>query len=168
MLINGGGQTVSSTMTRHALNQDWARSYWRRSLLSPGSWWRAVSGRTQYRLLARVLGRQLRTLLGPSKEVTSAADVVASQIRLLVDRGVRLLFVCSEGDHAITLHQLWLRRHRDTVARSGRFALEVIPNTDHTFTFLRNQRDLLEVVSGWAAGGEWTDQRSAVETVLNQ
>jgi len=151
VMINGGGQFVSGELNQYVLNKSWASDYWRRSAFRPSAWWRAVTGRIQYRHLARVLGRQIKGLFGPSPEAASAAASFGEEIHGLADRGVHLLWVYSEGDHAMRLQKVMLGPHLEALEESGRFEVEVIADTDHTFTFLRNQRALLTVINDWAA-----------------
>lgn len=154
VMINGVGMTVSPEVYQHSMNTDWARRYWKSSLFSPRSWWRALTGRSHYKLLVAVMGRQMKSLVRPPAEMASAADLFTERTRSLVERGVRLLFVHSDGDHSQTLQKNLMGGRTEDLQRSGRFQLEIIRDTDHTFTFLRNQRDLLRVIERWVDSDE--------------
>jgi len=157
VMINGRDLDPDTEWKQYVLNQGWARQYWKKSLFRADSWKRALSGRIDYKLLASVIGTQLRNRLRRETRVDRVSSGVGGELRALVQKHVRVLCVQSEGDHAVDyLNALGKKLLRD-LSESGRFQSELIAQTDHTFTLREAQSDLLSVIERWYTG-QWTNQ----------
>ncbi len=149
VLINAQAFYDEQEWNRHVFNQRWANEYWTQSLFRWDSWRRALTGRIQYKRLLGVLGRRAKNLVWKDKTVRTTSDRLRRDIRALLDREVRLSMIYSEGDRG--LEYLNLAYKKDAAARlveSG-VAVTLIPNADHTFTLLRDQRRLIEAIERW-------------------
>lgn len=156
-LINTRGYEASAEWNQQVMNRGWARDYWKKSLFRPTSWWRALTGRIQYRRLGTVIARQLRERFGrSSEELQAQSDELAGMVTGLVERGTELLFVHSEGDHAKDFFDVILAKHMDALRASGRFESCTVERTDHTFTLLVAQERLIEAVDGWYGARDWS------------
>ena len=83
------------------------------------------------------------------KKVTVAENQVIADLRALFDRGCSLFFVFSEGTGVLEYFRLKLD---DAIHKlnPGKWSVEIIRETDHTFTLLRHQEQLLQAVGRWA------------------
>jgi hypothetical protein len=122
-----------------------ASYYWSRARGDGKSWYRFLTGKSDYRKLIRAIQYRVRRRLAPPKIVREASPLEAG-LQRLAQRSVQLAFLCSEGDPLLddlrdaggpTLEQL---------CASGKTTLEIIPRSDHTFSSRDDQRRLLEVV----------------------
>ena len=150
VMINARGYDSSPQWNRHVINKNLAREYWTQSLFRPGSWWRALTGRIQYRRLVSIIIRQIKSTLLPGRAVTSKARELSSQMHRLVARGCRMLLVYSEDDYGLDYLRVILGADSETTWASGAVTQEVIPRTDHVFTLLCHQDRLFQVVEDWA------------------
>lgn len=134
---------------------------YRRKILDPRSWWRLLRGRSE------VLGTlRERRAEGAAPATTPAPAVPARepaldsivpsreefvrQVRTLVDRGAGLCFVYSSESPAYFNYLSLLRRELGPARAAGRVRLRVLKRTDHTFTPLAVQEDLMKTVCDWA------------------
>jgi pimeloyl-ACP methyl ester carboxylesterase len=127
-----------------------ARSVWKSALFNPQKWWRVLTGRTDYRDVARVLLFTLRSKVARKKRVVSGPSLYAENLRLAVGRAVRLLLVFSDGDTGLDYIHAVLGAELQQLRSSGKAAFHVIPRSDHMFTSLRYQDTLLTLVREWA------------------
>ena len=131
---------------------------WLRRIARLRRGWDYVSGRRDWRVKVRSLlaGANGGT---PSPEAGEAEDpgrlfppkdVVAAQLRDLIARGARLLFVYTAI--GMSEHYNYAGQLADAfpfLRGSAQAQVEFMKGTDHTFTLLRHQEALLGVVEGW-------------------
>jgi len=80
-------------------------------------------------------------------------------LRQLVDSGVPLALIHSEGDEGLDYMYLALGNELRQWTREEKVQLLVIPGANHTFTLLENQQDLLDSMRDWMK-----KRRQGVET----
>ena len=110
VMINPQGFDLNPEWNGYIASRGDARRYWKRSLFSAASWWHALTGRVDYRRLVSVLWRQAS---GPGRArevVSSIVTRVGAELQKLMDREVRTLLVCSEGDDGIEYMNVILQR----------------------------------------------------------
>lgn len=149
VMVNPAGGSVEQ-VEHHVQNEGWARRYWTISLLDPSAWWRALSGRIEYRRLLRVLGAQLLgRLRRPAQldgQIRQMADVLAKVAR----RGTKLMVIFSANDSTRTGALQVLEHPSLAQLRSdGSIRHTTIDGSDHTFSLHCNQAQLLAVIGGW-------------------
>jgi pimeloyl-ACP methyl ester carboxylesterase len=152
LMINPWGFDQSTEWNEYVANRGRARKYWTRSLLSPASWMRALTGRIDYRRLFNVLWRQAASTVAPAPVVKSVATRASADLDRLIGRGVRVLLICSEGDEGIDYMNIILGREVRRIPSTAAFAAEVLPGADHSLTLLGSQRRVVEIAREWAAG----------------
>lgn len=150
--INGQVYEDNPQWNLHVYNKGWARWYWKHSLFSPKSWWRALTGKIHYRRLLGVLLLQTKNKVKPPEAVTQVAGKLTAAIRGLIERDVRLLMIYSEGDRGLDYFRMIMDSDRESILSNGAVRCEVIKGSDHTFTLLRSQQPLFDIVAKWAAG----------------
>jgi len=148
-VINGGGQGYSSDWESYEYVRGEARNYFKRSLFSLDSWWRALTGRIRYRRLLVILLQRLRNRLAPSKAVAEASHQAATDIKELVARGVRVLWLQSQGDFSQDYFDTMFGGDTARLLKAGSVRLETIAFTDHTLTDRSSQTRVLELIGDW-------------------
>ena len=150
VMINPQGFDLNPEWNSYIAGRGDARRYWTRSLFSAASWWNALTGRVDYQRLAGVLWRQAS---GPGRVrdvVSSVATRVGAELQKLMDREVRTLLVCSEGDDGIEYMNVILQRDVRTMTSASHLTVEILAGADHSLTLLGSQRQVVDVVRGWA------------------
>ena len=154
VMINPQGFDLNPEWNGYIASRGDARRYWRRSLFSATSWWHALTGRVDYRRLVSVLWRQAS---GPGRArevVSSIVTRVGAELQKLMDREVRTLLVCSEGDDGIEYMNVILQRDVRTMTSAAHLTVEILPGADHSLTLLDSQRRVVDVVRNWAGSFE--------------
>jgi hypothetical protein len=128
------------------------RYYWQVARHHAGSWWKALRGQADYRSILRVLGGQCRSLFVPPPQVASGAQHITADMRRLLERGVHMLLVYAESEPSLDYLHLMLGEAQPAWHANGRWRLEVMQQTDHTFTPLRAQVHLLRLLGEWLPG----------------
>jgi pimeloyl-ACP methyl ester carboxylesterase len=116
------------------------------ALFSFKSWSKVVSGTADYRQIARTLWFETKRRFPSRKNLPREATQFEAKLRRLVDAGVRLTFLCSEGDPRLEDLREAGGDGLKQLSASGRIALEIIPRSDHTFSSLHDQEQLLKVI----------------------
>lgn len=148
LLINPQGFVSSAEWNAYIVSKAQARRYWRQKLLSAGSWRKALTGKSHYGFLVRVMKRRASALVTRHEAVTQVASGLAAQFGTLEARRVRLLLVCSEGDLGLEYLQTILGRG---FARRGSMATLMLPPGDHSLTMAVSRREFTTGVVRWAS-----------------
>jgi alpha-beta hydrolase superfamily lysophospholipase len=154
VMINPQGFDLNPEWNDYVVNRGDARRYWTRSLFSMSSWWHALTGRVDYRRLINVLWRQVAGPGRAREAVSSVVTRVGADLQKLMDRGVRTLLVCSEGDDGIEYMNVILQRDVRSLASASHLNVEILAGADHSLTLLGSQRRVVDVVRVWAASFE--------------
>ncbi|HKC11776.1 MAG TPA: hypothetical protein VKI41_07060 [Vicinamibacteria bacterium] len=128
---------------------------YRHKVLSPRSWWRLLSGRSE------VLGtiKERRTEMRAQEAAPPTVETIVPepeelvrQVRGLLDRGTELCFVYSAESPAYFNYRSLLQRGLREHIAAGRVCLRVLKQTDHVFTPLAAQESLVTGIRDWAVG----------------
>jgi hypothetical protein len=87
--------------------------------------------------------------VSPPKEATSVNRLMQAQILEILERGVQLMFVLSEGGHARDFFNVLMGGKIAELESTGRFHHVTLERCDHTMTLLANQHDLIRAVRTW-------------------
>jgi pimeloyl-ACP methyl ester carboxylesterase len=135
---------------QHRRNMDF---YWRFAFFNPRSWLRVLSGKSNYWGILKTLAYNVKRILFNEKRLDVEKDAMASTARdglhSMLRRGVHLLVVYSEWDLGFYGFQAVFKDDLKQSASAGQLTLKVISKTDHTFTQLRAQRQLFQVLEDW-------------------
>ncbi len=163
LLINlEGGSNEWADYDREKKQARFYGAYFRDRLRDPASWRKLLSGRANPVNIVRTLwGSQvrdrLRTLLFRSRR-TSSAEAAAlppamaqarGELDSLLARGVKVLFIHSEGGTGLEFVRVTLGDHLERAIASGAAQLDILPQSDHTFTVRRSQAQLTETIVTW-------------------
>lgn len=122
----------------------WAHRYWTKSLFSVSAWINFFTGRIKYRRLFATLGMQLtKGIAGPNKQAHEAAENVKNEIKNLMVRKTRLLFLLSDKDFSVGQLDLLFGNEQDRIEKS------VIPGADHLFSRVSDQQKVIEIICRW-------------------
>ena len=144
ILANTGGDDGSAQVdTRPA-----ARLYLEKSLWNLSAWKNFFTGKVKYGVLFYVLWSALVKKLKPASNApTSIKELIRSRVEPLNRQGTSILSVMS--DRHAQIYELYQQDYDDL--RSEQLQILVYPNTDHLFTSLSVQRDLIDQICRWSA-----------------
>jgi pimeloyl-ACP methyl ester carboxylesterase len=142
-------ETISESTVAYVIDRKIARSYLHEKLFHAQSWLKFLTGAADYKKILRVLSSQISGALAPGKKIVAKENPVLGDLRVLFERGVNLIFVYSEGTGVLEYFQLKLESALRKI-NAERWRIEVVRRTDHTFTLLRHQEELLQIVGAWA------------------
>ena len=142
-------ETISASTVSYVIDRKIARSYLHSKIFHVQSWLKILTGEADYGKILRMLYSQISSASFARKKVTVAENQVIADLRALFDRGCSLFFVFSEGTGVLEYFRLKLD---DAIHKlnPGKWRVEIIRETDHTFTLLRHQEQLLQAVGRWA------------------
>jgi alpha-beta hydrolase superfamily lysophospholipase len=150
VMINPQGFDLSPEWNNYVINRGDARRYWTQSLFSATSWWKAITGRMDYKRLVGVLWRQVSGAGAAKQIVSSVVSRVGADLEKLMRREVRTLLVCSEGDDGIEYMNVILQQDVRAMTSAAHLSVEILPGADHSLTLLDGQRRVVDVIREWA------------------
>jgi len=150
VLVNGGLAEFGDTtgFWKHAADRSRFRDV-RSRLMSPRSLWRALTARSDYGRILESLSSLVRSRPGRHEWQAVGAGWF-SELHSLMDRGIRIQMVSSEGSPTWEALRLTMSHSPAVLNGSPNLSIEMIPKTDHSFTLLWAQDRLIELVSNWA------------------
>lgn len=125
-------------------------NHYRTSVRSLANWKRALTGRIEYRALARLATHRVRDLAGVRiRKLASLIGVwrdpedLGRDLQAISARGISTLIVYAEGDAGIEYlrGRAGGRLHR--LQRTGKLVIDTIANADHTFTSRGSREKLI-------------------------
>ena len=147
-LINGRffDSIEDTTLWAEAEERTRARHY-RSRLCDWKSWRRVVTGQTNYRALLRHLGFRVwrRRAISPSASVSSPNSFKSKLLALKSP----ILLVYSDGSSSWELARMRLGESLPCPHRRGLIQIECLAQTDHVFTSLAHQAQLIAMVAEW-------------------
>lgn len=122
-------------------------------LMGGEAWRNTLQGRNKLGRLLRGRGgaterepNQFADLYGNAE--TPPRSEAEAALRRIVDRGVRLKFIYT-GSWSIYNYQNQFRDAFPDLVKTGQISVAYVPDSDHTFTSLRNQKRLMDLVDAW-------------------
>ena len=143
-------ETINEAAIADAFSRKTARGYWHSKIFLSQSWLKIITGKASYKQIFGVLYLRLRSPLIRRPSNNYGPKQVAADLRSLIDRGVKLFFVYSEGTSVLEYFRLTLADEIRKITPSDKLRVEIMQETDHTFTLLRHRADLFKLVSSWA------------------
>lgn len=159
VLINGRGlhgvtDNAGDELVAQLWQDDQARYLWQSALFNRQSWGKLVRDKVDYGELVHLVGHQIRNWLGGHRKPPAAAQGLQADFRALLDRGVHLLLVYSEGDPGIDYLDIMLGSELQKLIARDNCDKVILREADHTFTRIQCQNDLIETMRAWA-NGHW-------------
>lgn len=121
------------------------------ALTNPQSWLRALKGQIDFAGAVKALLSRCKNAIFPPKISSPGASALKSKFRALVERGVRVFLLYSEGDPGLDYLNLMLSDEMKKLGSRGNLQKQVIERADHTFTLLSKQKQLFGLIRDWAA-----------------
>ena len=143
-------ETINQAAVADAFSRKTARGYWHSKIFLSQSWLKIITGKASYRQILGVLYLRLRSPFIRRRSNNYGPKQIAADLRSLIDRGVKLFFVYSEGTSVLEYFRLTLADEIRRMTPSDKLRVEIMQETDHTFTLLRHQAHLLKLVCRWA------------------
>jgi pimeloyl-ACP methyl ester carboxylesterase len=157
VLINPGGHLHDNTddvLNSSLRDQALARHYWRitfSSSFAAKNWLKALTGKVDYwSVIKGMLSSPIKGLLRRGGEKAVRAKDPGTDLRKLIERGVRLFHIYSEGDEGLDYLYLMLGDRTKDLIASEPSRFEIVEATNHTFTLLWSQEQLMKSVCNWA------------------
>ena len=126
-----------------------SRFYLTRSITNPRAWLNLFTGRTKYRrLLSSLMTRSMSWIPGRARHITERAAAKRSQLSHVLGRA-HVLFIISEQDVSTAYLHLMTGGDTSTMQRDGRLTVQRVDGSDHLFTRLRDQNELVRIIAGW-------------------
>ena len=122
--------------------------YYRKQLFNYKSWLRLITGKSNLHSIVGFLITKTKDFLYHSKDISCELNP-STKWNSLVERGVDLFLIYSEGSQAFDIFRLTLENHLNELKTNGKIRLEVIKNSDHIFTLLWSQNVLTDFVNKW-------------------
>ena len=157
--ING---SYLDTQELNGLNQCIENSiqsrYYYKHLLDYKSWWRVITGKSNLSRIIKLLISKIKNLLY-RKEYVLLEINPSIKWSSLIERGVDLFLIYSEGSVALDTFHLILENYLSGLRTSGRLSVEVIEHADHVFTLIWSQNILIDLIYQWVRNKEriWTN-----------
>ncbi len=130
---------------------------YRRRLLSPRSWLRLLSGRSEIAGMLR-FSRKSRWArrAGGTREANVRSETLSPVKREIVDsirtfdaRGARLLLIYSSGSASHLFYETSVRRRVADIRKRGSLEERFVSGADHVFTHQTTQTELLNAIFDW-------------------
>ncbi len=114
----------------------------------PGSWRKLLTGRADYAKLFGALTSALRRRFTPAKYTVEPPRWAAfrDELKRVVERGVKPIFVCSDGDPSLDEIREAGGRELAQLRSENKAEIVVIPRSDHTFSSLADQESLIKAL----------------------
>lgn len=146
-LLNPHGFVLANEWNEYIENLFAARIYGT-NLLKPKSWLKAVTGKTNYRLMVQSLYYRLASIFKQPEEVSSSAEVVRKGLKQLFSLDSRILLLFAGSDRSIdNFHQLFGSRWQQKL---GSNVSEVtVPEANHTFANPVHQQQAITAITDW-------------------
>ncbi len=127
--------------------------YYRKHLFNYRSWWRVITGKSNLSGIIRFLISKTKILLSRNENVLFKTNP-SIKWSSLIERGVDLFLIYSEGSLALDTFCLTLENHLSGLKSSGKLRVEFIKHSDHVFTLLWSQNILMDFIHQWARNRE--------------
>lgn len=145
------------------VSQQHARDYGRHALFSRERWAKLLSGRANYRSIARIVLKDIlwyrlvglsfraRQILQARRPAIQAEQAAHAQAYLgpIIERGAALLLLHSEGSTGLEQLRATFGGELARLQAAGTLQLTIIPQSDHLFTLVARQHQLCETLVGW-------------------
>lgn len=112
------------------------------------SWRRLITGQAEYRKVAGVVASRFRREFTRAKSASEPPQFAAlrRELGVIINRGVRPIFICSEGDPALDEVRKAGGRELSNLCQQGKMEVVVVRKSDHTFSSLADQELLIAVL----------------------
>ena len=151
VLMNPQGFDGSSAWNAHVKSRKWMREYLKK-LFSLKAWGRALSGKSRYGRFLGLLLFRMKSRVKRDDEVTTVAGNLANEAATLIARKVRLLFLMTPGDESNDFFRTIMGSRSGSLRRSPLVEQQTITGSDHTFTCLGHQEQVLLKIAEWLEG----------------
>jgi pimeloyl-ACP methyl ester carboxylesterase len=166
VLINpeGGDSEWDSYDLKRKTSRYYQNYYTRRKLFDPASWKKLLQGQANYRSIVRnifqnIIWNQISTQAFKIKNMMGASradlpnrvrDAILQSFETLAERNTEILMVYSEASTGLERIQAMVGKELKALNRAGKVRLNIIPASDHTFTLVRTQNALFNVLEMWS------------------
>jgi len=151
VLMNPQGFDASLAWNTHIKSRKWMREYLKK-IFSLKAWGRALSGKSRYGRFFGLLLFRMKSRVKRDDEVVAVADNLANEAVSLVERKVRLLLLMTTDDESNDYLDVILGAKTGPLRRSPYVTQQTVSGSDHTFTCLGHQEQVLRMIDEWLEG----------------
>lgn len=162
--FEGGSEAWTEFDRRRKVSRQVIEDYKRDTLFNRSRWAKVLSGRADYYSIARKLFKDVlwyriteyafKVQYGVGRQRIEKADSVEAKaqanLRRMVERGVSVMFIHSEGSTGQAQVQAALGDEIERLRNASKLNVVVVPQSDHLFTLLARQRLVTQVLTDWA------------------
>ena len=142
--------TVAPEVVAEAADRRVARSYVTIKALHGGTWLKVLTGRANYRHAFRTVRRLLlRSKQPPHDAARTGTAGVIDAIQGILKRRVAVLFIFAEPTTVLEYFRMTITPYMASLRRHGDIDVIVLAGADHTFTELRHQSRVVDLMAGW-------------------
>jgi hypothetical protein len=102
-----------------------------------------------HRIVTTVFKIQKKLFTNQESQTRPEIAALYATIPALIERSTSLLIIYSQGSSGLERTELLLRDVRKKIGNAPGFKVEVMPNSDHTFTLVESQQRLYKIISNW-------------------
>ncbi len=150
VLLNAQGYTTNWEWRSHVESRGWMRDY-RRKFFSLQAWRRVLSGQSQYVRFVRVAIYRLFNVFKRPARFSSTAHELGEAFAALLERGVRVLLINSEGDPSIDYLRELLGPRLARLEAQQLLEHHIVAGADHTFAQTAHHEEIMLRTEQWLA-----------------
>jgi hypothetical protein len=113
------------------------------------AWWKALSNIPRHENLSAILQSPLGSFVGTGI-LPADLEHFGTDLRRIVDRGVRLFYIFGASDPGLDEMHFLLGNDIGELTCCGQVRLDILPQTNHTFSLPFNQERLIKTIENWA------------------
>jgi pimeloyl-ACP methyl ester carboxylesterase len=140
--------TVPPDVVAEAADRRVVRSYTAIKAVHSGTWLKVLTGRANYghafRTVRRLVFRRQRRV-----HVDAGTNAVIERMRTILQRGVSVHFIFAEPTTVLEYFRMTLEPSMSLLRKQGDIDVTILRHADHTFTGLRHQTRVLNLIASW-------------------
>jgi hypothetical protein len=127
------------------------RYYVKLAFSSAKIWLRVLNASAQYQDFFKNLSTLLRKDTSENPKMTYSENDFFADLKSMLDRGMKLIFVYSEWDPGLPYFQVHVAKRLKKIALDRNLDMQMIPGINHDFNLLSGQDALIKIVQRWIA-----------------
>jgi len=126
------------------------RYYVKLGLTNPKVWLRIFSGVAKFKDVVGAMPSNIEIARRKVDTQRYGKKEIIDICQCLLDRGTRLFFAFSEWDPGLSYYNAFIKKKLTTYTSKGLTREEIIAGTNHDFSTLNSQENLIQIIRKWA------------------
>lgn len=123
--------------------------YYKKKILDVQSWLRLIHGKSDFKKIFRIIRDKFNRILSSNNKQDLPKDDLLNAINEISKRQIKVLLIYSEGSEGYDIFTLLLDRIIRLNLSSSLIDIQIIKNSDHTFSLLEKQNKLIDSTKLW-------------------